>query len=240
MLSQYFLNFLIWEATTILTYYTSYLSFKTVTCSSKVVPILDRCCILNGNKFDVQHIKFTKPELRVNTRFIMLYSIAVFFLGNKYKQIDPLTDVYTLLYCLIPPFSAFVMSYMGNVKGLQTSCSKHSIKDWPLLSWIVYITTTIVVLPLYVYNVYLIYVEEGLETFLCYFMLILAIVMFEFTLYKMWDTNRNIHIHHLFIGTMGSTLFRSNSPWIVPIAMILYGVGVEGASNYGFPDIFEG
>lgn len=239
MLSQYFLNFLIWEATTVLTYIAANLSFKPIHCLPTVVPTLSRCCELVGTTFDVSHTIFTKEQDRVNLRFIMLYSMAVFFLGNKYNQIDPLTEPLTLIYILVPPVAAVIMSYMSNVKGLQTSCSRSSIKDWPITSWVVYTLAALIALPTYIYNVYLIYEDEGLETFLCYFALIVLIVFFELFLYKLWDPSRTIHVHHLFIGTMGATLYRANSPFTTPIAFILFGVGIEGASNYGFPDIFE-
>lgn len=240
LIPRYYMNFLIWELTTVLTCLTAYLSFQPIKCSKRLVPLLDRCCVLQGDIFETKHAYFTDANKRVNLRFMMLYSIAIFFLGNKYNQIDPLTEPLTLLYCLVPPASAVLMSYIGNVKGLQTSCSKHSIPTWPIQSWIMYTLVVLITVPLYIYNVYLIYVEEGYKVFICYVTLIVAIFLFELTLYKLWDKSRNIHLHHLFIGTIGSTLFRSNSPYVIPVSMILYGVGVEGASNYGFPDIFEG
>ena len=239
MIAQYFLNFLIWEATTVLTYIAANLSFKPIHCLPTVVPIFSKCFDLTGTTFEVSHYNFTKEQDRVNLRFIMLYSMPVFFLGNKYNQIDPLTEPQTLIYMLIPPVAAVVMSYMSNVRGLQTSCSKRSIKNWPITSWIVYTLVALIAFTTYIYNVYLIYEEEGLEIFLCYLSLIVLIAFFELTLYKLWDPSRTIHIHHLFIGTMGATLYRANSPFITPMALILFGVGIEGASNYGFPDIFE-
>jgi len=239
MLAQYFLNFLIWEATTVLTYVAANLSFKPIHCSSNAANVFSHCCEMTGRTFEVSHNDFTIIENRINLRFIMLYSLSVFFLGNKYFQIDPLTDVYTLLYIIIPPAAAFAMSYMSNVKGLQTSCSKHSISKWPVASWVVYGLSGMIAIPSIIYNFYFVYVDEGLEDFLCYLVFIVLIAAFEFTLYKIWDKTRDIHLHHLFIGTMGATLLRANTPFVIPLALTLYGVGIEGASNYGFPDIFE-
>ncbi len=235
----HYVSFLLWEVTTILTYIVSNLSFLPIKCPSSITPLLDKCCIMNNNVFDVSHETFSKSQHRVNIRFIMLYSIAVFFLGNKYNQLDPLTYPITSLYIIIPPLSALIMSYMSNVKGLQTSCSRTSIKKWPVISWIIYITVALIALTTYGYNIYIIYIVEGIEALINYVTLITFIALFELVLYKLYDPSYIIHIHHLFIGTMGATLYQANSPIIIPFAFALYGVGIEGASNYGFPDIFE-
>lgn len=239
MLSHFFLNFLIWEATTVLTYVASNLSFTQIHCSRSATSCFSKCCHMTGTTFEVSHYNFTEPQDRINLRFIMLYSIAVFFLGNKYFQIDPIYNPYTLLYILIPPIAAVIMSYMSNLNGLQTSCSKHSIPKWPIQSWIIYGLSTAIIVSSLGYNFYYEYNNNPLADFFCYLALIVLIALFEFLLYKLWDPNRNIHLHHLFIGTMGSLILRANTPFVIPVSFILYGVGIEGASNYGFPDIFE-
>lgn len=239
MLSQYYLNFLIWETTTVLTYIVANLSFKPIKCPTSLLPCLDKCCVMRGTTFEVSHAVFTKSQDRINLRMIMLYSIAVFFMGNKYNQLDPFVNPYNLLLCLVSPVASLTMAYMGNIKGLQTSCSRHSIPKWPIMSYVVYTFVVLITVPLYVYNVYLIYAVEGVDVFVSYLSFLLLIAFFEYTLYRVWDPNRNVHIHHLFIGTMGSTICRANSPYVTALAMILYGVGIEGGCNYGFPDIFE-
>lgn len=236
---EIFLSFLAFQATTVLTYIAANLSFIPIHCPERCVPTLDRCCDLVGTTFEVSHTDFSKAQHRVNLRFIMLYSIAVFFLGNKFNQISPYDYPETLLYTLISPVTAFIMAYMSNVKGLQTSCSRTSIRHWPIQSWIVYTLATLTALPITVYNFYLVYTDEGSAIFVCYITLIILMSLFELTLYKLYDPSRKIHIHHLFIGTMGATLIRANSPFTIPLAFLLYGVGIEGASDYGFPDIFE-
>ena len=238
-LPQIFLNLLLWEVTTLLTYTVSRLSFLPIICSSRCTPYFSKCCIMHGNVFEVSHSPRTEPERRVTIRFIMLYSLAVFFLGNKYNQLNPLNNSYTLLYPLISPITAFIMAYMSNVKGLQTSCSLSSIKHWPIISWLVYGTVFLIAVPTYIYNLYYIYISEGVYTLSCYFIFIALIAIFEFALYKLYDPTHTVHIHHLYIGTIGATLYRANSPYVVPISFALYGIGIEGATNYGFPDIFE-
>lgn len=240
MLYQYYINFLIWELTTLLTYAAANLSFQPIKCSPKATKCFSKCCIIKDDVFKVSNYSFTKEQKRVNMRSMMLFSIAVFFLGNKYLHIDPLTDIYTLLYIPIAPVSAMTMAYLSQVKGLQTSCTILSIKKWPVISWIVYILASCISLPSLAYNFYYIYDDEGLNTFICYNSLLVLIALFEFTLYKLWNPSKYVHIHHLYIGTMGATILRANSPFVIPLAMILYGVGMEGASNYGFPDIFQG
>lgn len=228
-------KFIIWLVFNTLGYCFVKLSLKKCIVPKKLVPeISDVILLEDGNQFDIGHD--TKTDMQWINDILITIKLAMcqFYFANVMDRID-YYDPFQLIYIPLLITTIFLFGFMGEVKGMQTSCSPGSIKHWPLMSKIVYILVTIVLLAGLGYQIYLSYQTKII---FWYLISLVTTVLFYVALYSGFSCNE-IHIHHWFIGYMLCYYFRFDDVVSNCFYVILYGIFLQGSVSYGITSIFK-
>ena len=189
------------------------------------------CCILNG-KYDLV-IDFTvKTKLEIGNTImkVLLFGLLSFMMTNFFHDFEDYK--YLLITLIIIPAFAII----GEIKGLQTSCSNSS--HWPIQSWIAYISVGILVVFSLGYNVYLSFINNLLENYVIAFfttIILYVITYFSFVYTKVEPT---FHLHHWLIGYFMSMFMMFDDPISKALFALYYGIFIEGVTIYSLESFF--
>ena len=256
-LSETFTKYLLWISLYLLTHFVTRMSFQQFNCN--VCGCFNRCfkkcCIENNGKFEVSHSEKTPTKLRDDIKEMMFLSTMLFFVADVPSKIDYNGTFWQLLYIPIPIISAVGFGMLGEMKGCQTSCSSRSCKDWPIQSTIGYIIATLFILFGIIVSMVCAAERDQLLTMIVAVLLLVLFIPVQYFLHndvkrddmsfcqylrEIWKTMmEKLHIHHVWIGLVVAGIMGYNNILINIVFLTLYGVHVEGASNYGFPDLFN-
>ena len=189
------------------------------------------CCILD-NKDDlvIGHANKTKLEMGDTIIKVLLFGLLSFMLTNFFH------DFQDYKYLLITLVTIPGFALIGEIKGLQTSCSHGS--HWPIQSWIVYILAGILVVFSFGYKIYLSYVENLLENYLVALLVTISLYVIIYFSFVYAKVNTQFHLHHWLIGYFLSMFMSFNDPISKSLFALYYGVFIEGVTVYSLESFF--
>jgi hypothetical protein len=242
MLIDYFYNetvfkFLIWAVISALGYLISFLNTKKIRMSARCSSCMSKWCITDGNYFDVGHFNKTSQEWAYSVAYTLLIGSCHFYFANVVNRIE--FEWINLLYVLPIYITIVGFGYLGELKGAQTSCSSSSIKNWPMMSKVLYSIAFILLFVNLGFHLYLAYLDKTIFWYVMFIAAAATIIAVSYKIVKKQDSLIDLHIHHWFIGFMGGLLFRFNHPISIVSYGICYGLILEEAVVYGLDSIFS-
>ena len=189
------------------------------------------CCILNNkNDLVIDYTIKTKTEIADTIMKVLLFGLLSFMVTNFFHDFED----YKYLLITLVTIPAFAI--IGEIKGLQSSCSNAS--HWPIQSWIAYTFVGLLVLVSLGYNVFLSYITNILENYvIAVFTTILLYIIIYFT-FVYTKINTQFHLHHWVIGYFLSMFMMFNDPISKSFFALYYGIFIEGVTVYSLESFF--
>lgn len=230
-------KFLIWIGVTAIGYIMAKISLAICIVPKQLLPIAQEFVLLeDGNEFDISHDNKTDIEWVTNILLTIKLAMCQFYFSDIMNRID-YNDPYQFIYIGLMITTIYMFGFMCQVKGMQTSCSPNSIKNWPLISKIVYGCVTIILIAGLSYEINLAYQDK---TIVFYLLSLLVIAIFYIIMYCIFlRKNTIIHIHHWFIGYMLCYYFRHNTIVSNVFFSILYSIFLQGSVSFGLIPIYK-
>ena len=205
-------------------YLTQYINIPCSSCCNK-------CCLLNNkNDLVIGHTVKTNVEIADTIMKVILFGLLSFMITNFFH------DFNDYIYLLITLVTIPSFAIIGEIKGLQTSCSNSS--HWPIQSWIAYIFVGLLVTFSLGYNIYLSYTNNILEYYLIAFFTTLIIYVTTYFTFVYNKVNPQFHLHHWLIGYFMANFMLFNDPISKSFFALYYGIFIEGVTVYSLESFF--
>ena len=228
----------IWIGVTLLVYGVAYLTSLPIRIKNAACL---HCCakyfiLEDGDEFDGDQVPKRPVDRVSNLNRTVYYGLAQIALGNVLQRMT--FEWINLVYPVIAIVSAVMFSYLGVIKGMQTSCSPHSISSWPWPSRIAYGLISLVLLSDLVLHCYWAYQTEILIPYMSSLIITCLWFIWQYY-YTKPESGGTLHVHHWFICFVLCPLFRFDN-WISKGSyMILFGIFIEGSEAYDLTCIFH-
>ena len=216
------MNFFLWMFINLIGMVFTYNTLKAYKLPLKFYRCCNRYFNIRNGVFQIDHHNLSRNEWGTNILWIFQYAMIHYYFGNVYSRFNTWID---LIYLPIFLYSSIAFGIVGQIKGIQSSCSKRS--KWSLKAWFAYGSATIVVISLLMYNIF----DNNLGQY--YFGIGSIILVFYSLMYKKYFYPIPYHVHHWFIGYILAFMFPVNDIVNNVMYAILYGIFMQGCIAYG-------
>jgi len=233
-------KFSVWIFVNIICYFLAKLSLTSCECSSEVVNELDEYIVFHDDSFDIEHKNKNRFE-KVNSFItIIKYCMIQFYFANVFNRIhlDLEHILINISYLIVVLSTIIIFGVCGQIRGLQTSWSCHSIKHWPIQSKICYSIVFVLLLMIIIYCSYLSYLKRILIYYLGSMIVIILFYVVTYVYYLIGH-NVTIHVHHWFLGFMLCGYLRFDTIICNILYSIFYGIFIQGSVAFGTTSIFK-